>query len=59
MDLIYDFDNLEFEEIYPKIIVYRNMLSNPDKAYETMMQSESTGEGKYYLKNWEDIAHNG
>ena len=42
--------NLNFEEIYPGVIVYRGMLSNPEKAYEVMMNSESSSGGKYFFK---------
>ena len=51
-----DIDNLIFDEIYPNVIVYKNMLSNPEKAYKTMVKSESSSDGKYYLKAWTNWA---
>jgi hypothetical protein len=45
-----DIDSLEWDEIYPGIIVYRNMLKDPAKAYEIMMNSESSSEGKHFFK---------
>ena len=32
-------DDLEWDEIYPGIICYRNMLKNPKEAYETMQKA--------------------
>lgn len=54
-----DIDNLDWEEIYPGVIVYRNMLSNPDKAYEIMMRSDESSNGKYFFKTWDPWAHFG
>jgi hypothetical protein len=48
-----DIDNIEWEEIYPNVVVYRNMLSDPEKAYEVMNKSESSSEGKYYFNKWD------
>jgi len=47
-----DFKDLEFDEIYPNVIVYKNMLSDPQKSYEIIKKSEATSEGKYFLKQW-------
>jgi predicted 2-oxoglutarate/Fe(II)-dependent dioxygenase YbiX len=47
-----DTNDLIFDEIYPNVIVYRNMLKDPKKAHEIMANSESNSEGKYYLKKW-------
>lgn len=52
LNLREDIENLEWEELYPGIIVYRNMLSNPNKAYDIMMNSESSSNGKYFFKEW-------
>lgn len=59
LNLREDIDNLEWEEIYPGVIVYRNMLSNPDKAYEVMMRSDESSNGKYFFKTWDPWAHFG
>jgi hypothetical protein len=53
LNLRNDIDNLEWEEIYPGVIVYRNMISDPKKAYNTMMKSEESSEGKYFFKKWD------
>jgi hypothetical protein len=53
LNLRNDIDDLNYEEIYPGIIVYKNMLNDPEKAYETMMKSEQSSEGKYFFKKWE------
>lgn len=52
IDLTTDTQNLEWEEIYPGIICYRNMLKDPTKAYEIMKKSEESSQGKYFLKEW-------
>lgn len=59
LNLRNDIDNLQWEEIYPGIIVYRNMLSNPQKAFEIMENSEAHSNGKYFFKKWEPWAHFG
>lgn len=59
LNLREDIDNLEWEQIYPGVIVYRNMLSNPDKAYEVMMRSDESSNGKYFFKTWDPWAHFG
>ena len=51
--------NLEYVELYPKVDVYRNVLSDPQKLYETMKKSEQTSEGKHYLRSWDPWAHFG
>ena len=50
--VIDNIDNLSFFELYPGIRVYQNMLSNPQKAYDILLRSESESEGKYYIKEW-------
>jgi predicted 2-oxoglutarate/Fe(II)-dependent dioxygenase YbiX len=47
-----DTSNLVFDEIYPNVLVYRNMLVDPKKAAEIMAKSEAEGDGKYFLKQW-------
>jgi hypothetical protein len=50
---------LNYVELYPKIDVYRNVLSDPSELYEIMNKSEKTSEGKYFLKTWDPWAHFG
>jgi predicted 2-oxoglutarate/Fe(II)-dependent dioxygenase YbiX len=52
IDFTDDINDLIFDEIYPNVIVYRNMLSDPEKSYKIIANSESSGEGKYFLKEW-------
>ena len=59
LNLREDIDNLDWIEIYPGVIVYRNMLSNPEEAYETMMNSETSSDGKYFFRKWEPWSHFG
>jgi predicted 2-oxoglutarate/Fe(II)-dependent dioxygenase YbiX len=50
---------LEYVEIYPKVDVYRNVLKDPKQMYDVMKESETTSEGKYFLKTWDPWAHFG
>ena len=52
IDFTDDINDLIFDEIYPNVIVYRNMLSDPEKSYKIIANSESSSEGKYFLKAW-------
>ena len=52
MNIREDIDNLEWEELYPNVIVYRNMLKDTEQSYKTMMESESSSNGKFFLKEW-------
>lgn len=51
--------NLEYIEIYPKVYVYRNVLKSPTDMYNTMKESESSADGRYYLRSWDAWAHFG
>jgi len=59
LTIIENTDDLVWEEIYPNVIVYRNMLKDPIKAYETLRDSESTSNGEHYFKTWDPWAHFG
>lgn len=59
IDFTDDFKDLEFDEIYPNVIVYRNMLANPQKSYEIIKKSEASSSGKYFLKPWTQWAQFG
>jgi predicted 2-oxoglutarate/Fe(II)-dependent dioxygenase YbiX len=48
--------NLEYDEIYPKVHVYKNVLKDPQALYEIMKNSEKDGDGKYYLQSWDKWA---
>lgn len=54
-----DIDDLNYSELLPGVILYKGMLSDPKKAYEIMMNSESTSEGKHFFKEWLPWAHFG
>ena len=54
-----DISDLEWKEIYPGVIVYSKMLSDPDKAYKVMMNSEANSDGKYFFSKWSPWAHFG
>jgi 2OG-Fe(II) oxygenase superfamily len=50
---------LNYIELYPNVEVYRDVLSDPQKMYEVMKESERTSEGKHFLKTWDPWAHFG
>ena len=41
INLTSNVENLEWEELYPGIICYRNMLKDPKKAYEIIIKRAS------------------
>jgi len=42
------------KEIYPKIMVYSDLLKDPDRLYKIMKKSEQDSDGKFYLRKWTD-----
>jgi hypothetical protein len=52
LNIVDDIDNLQWRELIPGVILYENMLSKPDLAYEIMMKSESSSEGKHFFQEW-------
>lgn len=46
-------DNIEYVELYPKIHLYKGLLSDTNKLYNIMKKSESESEGKYHLRTWD------
>jgi hypothetical protein len=59
LNLIDDFGDLEWEEIYPNIFVYRNMLKDPDKTKNILLDSEKNGNGQYFFTKWTPWAYFG
>jgi hypothetical protein len=45
--------NFSCVEIYPKVVVYRGLLSDSDVLYETMKKSSDDSQGKFYLNSWD------
>lgn len=43
---------LQYEEIYPKIIVYKNTISDIDKLYNLVRKFESYSAGRFFMKEW-------
>lgn len=52
VELDHNTDDLIFNEIYPNVLVYKNMLADPKKSYEIMVRSEADTSGQYYLNKW-------
>ena len=44
--------NLDYEEIYPLIFVYHNLLEDHVKLTEIIKNSEKESKGRYYLRDW-------
>ena len=59
INVIKEDQNLEWIELYPKVHVYRNVLSDPQNLYRIMKESDASAEGRFYLKSWDPWAHFG
>ena len=49
-----DINNLNVEEIYPNIFVYHDMLSDPQKTYNVLLNSEKENLEDGYFSKWTD-----
>ena len=49
-----DINNLNVEEIYPNIFVYHDMLSDPQKTYNVLLNSEKENLEDGYFSKWKD-----
>lgn len=45
-------NNIEFIEILPKVLVYKNLLTNSKELVEIIKESEKNSNGKYFLQKW-------
>ena len=52
LNIVNDINDLQWRELLPGVILYENMLSNPDLAYKIMMESESSSNGQYFFQEW-------
>lgn len=52
LNIVDDINDLQWRELLPGVILYENMLSNPNQAYEIMMKSESSSNGQYFFQEW-------
>lgn len=59
IDLNADTTDLVWDEIYPNVIVYRNMLKDPLASYEVMRRSEAESDGNFYFSKWDPWAQFG
>jgi predicted 2-oxoglutarate/Fe(II)-dependent dioxygenase YbiX len=46
--------DLSYKEIYPRIFVYRGLLTNKGHIHSILQQSLSSSGGKYYFGEWRD-----
>jgi hypothetical protein len=46
--------DLSYEEIYPKIFVYNNLIPSKDYIYSILKKSLNSSNGKYYFGEWKD-----
>lgn len=44
--------NLEYEEIYPRIFIYKNLLPNIGEIYDIVSESEYVNPGKAFFNEW-------
>jgi hypothetical protein len=45
--------SLIYTELYPKVLVYKNLLTDIEHLYRIMRNSEYDGDGRYYLRKWD------
>jgi len=43
---------MKYEEIYPSIIVYKDVIGDIDKLYDLVVKSESSSKGDFILEEW-------
>jgi hypothetical protein len=44
---------MKFKELYPKVLVYQDLLPEPDRLYQIMKASEHDADGRFYLRKWD------
>jgi hypothetical protein len=45
--------SLVYKELYPKILVYKNLLPDAERLHRIMRNSEHDADGRFYLRKWE------
>lgn len=51
-DTIYEEDKYDYEEIYPKVLVYKNIFEDIDRLREVMKNSSLDPESSMFLRDW-------
>lgn len=51
-DIIYPDESYSFEEIYPKVFIYRNIFSNPNKIREILDKAAKDPDKSFFFKDW-------
>lgn len=51
-NVLYDEAEYTFEEIYPKVFIYRNLFTDPIKISEVMKAAAENPDSSYFLKDW-------
>lgn len=59
LNIVDNFEDIEWEELVPGVILYKNMLKDPKVAYKIMMESESDSKGQHFFKDWTPWAQYG
>lgn len=49
---IYNNEVYEFEEIFPKVFIYKNLFSNPEQITSILKEAAADPEKSYYFKDW-------
>lgn len=44
---------MKFKELYPKVLVYQDLLPDLDRLYQIMKDSENDADGMFYLRKWD------
>ena len=51
-DLIFPEEEYEYEEIFPKVLIYKNIFSSPEKITKILKESSLEPEESFYFKDW-------
>jgi len=51
-DALYDSSQYDFKEIYPKVFIYRNLFTNPDKITKILQDAVTDPDSSYFFKDW-------
>jgi hypothetical protein len=58
-DFMYKEEEYEYEEIFPKVLIYKNMFESPEKITQVLKKATAKPEDSYYFKDWQLWGGNG
>jgi hypothetical protein len=58
-NFMYPEELYQYEEIFPKVLIYKNMFDDPTKIVEVLKRATDKPEDSYYFKDWQLWGGNG